>query len=98
MAQFRRTNFDHPFSDVPSVRQAGAVEVEEARAAFEVYAQKSPQHAELASMAWDQMTGSRKPSQYAVSEKDPTRRKTKGSWCVLPGTSLKLPAAPLLLR
>jgi hypothetical protein len=53
VAQFRRTDFDHPFSDDPSVRRAGAVEVEEARAAFNAYAQRSPDHAELASMAWD---------------------------------------------
>ena len=52
VAQFRRTDSDHPFSDDPSVRRAGAVEVEEARAAFDAYAQRSPQHAELASMAW----------------------------------------------
>ena len=72
VAQFRRTDFDHPFSDDPSVRRAGAVEVEEARAAFGAYAQRSPQHAELASMAWEQMTDSRMPPQYAVSEQDRT--------------------------
>eukprot|EP01041_Mallomonas_annulata_P036871 gene36871-60063_t len=58
VAQFRRTDFDHPFSDDPSVRRAGAVEVEEARAAFNAYAQRSPDHAELASMAWDKITDS----------------------------------------
>jgi type IV secretion system T-DNA border endonuclease VirD2 len=68
--QFRRTDFDHPFSDDPSVRQAGAVEVEEARVAFNAYAQRSPDHAELASIAWDQITDSRKPPQYAVAEQD----------------------------
>jgi type IV secretion system T-DNA border endonuclease VirD2 len=72
VAQFRRTDFDHPFSDDPSVRRAGAVEVEEARAAFNAYAQRSPNHAELASMAWDQITDSRKPQEYAVEEKDRT--------------------------
>ena len=70
VAQFRRTDFDHPFSDDPSVRRAGAVEVEEARAAFNAYAQRSPDHAELASMAWDKITDSRKPQEYAVDEKD----------------------------
>ena len=70
--QFRRTDFDHPFSDDPSVRRAGAIEVDEARAAFVAYAQRSPQHAELASMAWDQVTDSRKPPQYAIEEKDRT--------------------------
>jgi type IV secretion system T-DNA border endonuclease VirD2 len=70
VAQFRRTDFDHPFSDDPSVRRAGAVEVEEARAAFNAYAQRSPDHAELASMAWDKITDSRKPQEYAVEEKD----------------------------
>lgn len=68
--QFRRTDFDHPFSDDPSVRQAGAVEVEEARLAFNAYAQRSPDHAELASIAWDQITDSRKPPEYAVAEQD----------------------------
>lgn len=72
VAQFRRTDFDHPFSDDPSVRRAGAVEVEEARAAFNAYAQRSPDHAELASMAWDEITDSRKPQEYAVEEKDRT--------------------------
>ncbi|WP_306006443.1 relaxase/mobilization nuclease domain-containing protein [Aquicoccus porphyridii] len=72
VAQFRRTDFDHPFSDDPSVRRAGAVEVEEARSAFDAYAQKSPQHAELASMAWEQITDSRMPPQYAVSAQDRT--------------------------
>lgn len=37
VAQFRRTDFDHPFSDDPSVRRAGAVEVEEARAALNAW-------------------------------------------------------------
>jgi type IV secretion system T-DNA border endonuclease VirD2 len=72
VAQFRQTDFDHPFSDDPSVRRAGAIEVEKARAAFDAYAQRSPQHAELASMAWDQITDSRKPPQYAVAEQDRT--------------------------
>ena len=72
VAQFRRTDFDYPFSDDPSVRRAGAVEVEEARAAFNAYAQRSPDHAELASMAWDKITDSRKPQEYAVEEKDRT--------------------------
>jgi len=72
VAQFRRTDFDNPFSDDPSVRRAGAVEVEEARAAFNAYAQRSPDHAELASMAWDKITDSRKPQEYAVEEKDRT--------------------------
>lgn len=70
--QFNRADFDHPFSDDPSVRRAGAIEVDEARAAFVAYAQRSPQHAELASMAWDQVTDSRKPPQYAIEEKDRT--------------------------
>lgn len=72
VAQFRRTDFDHPFSDDPSVRRAGAVEVEEARSAFNAYAQRSPDHAELASMAWDKITDSRKPQEYAVEQKDRT--------------------------
>ncbi|WP_336421669.1 relaxase/mobilization nuclease domain-containing protein [Roseovarius sp. D22-M7] len=72
VAQFRQTDFDHPFSDDPSVRRAGAIEVEKARAAFHAYAQRSPQHAELASMAWDQMTDSRKPPQFVVAEQDRT--------------------------
>jgi type IV secretion system T-DNA border endonuclease VirD2 len=46
--------------------------VEEARAAFNTYAQRSPDHAELASMAWDKITDSRKPQEYAVEEKDRT--------------------------
>lgn len=72
VAQFRRTDFDHPFSDDPSVRRAGAVEVEEARAAFNAFAQRSSDHAELASMAWDKITDSRKPQEFAVEEKDRT--------------------------
>ncbi|GAA0307841.1 relaxase/mobilization nuclease domain-containing protein [Rhodovulum strictum] len=70
VAQFRRTDFNYPFSDDPSVRRAGAIEVEEARAAFNAYAQRSPDHAELASMAWDKITDSRKPQEFAVEEKD----------------------------
>ncbi|CAM9909394.1 unnamed protein product [Chrysoparadoxa australica] len=70
VAQFRRTDFTYPFSDDPSVRRAGAVEVEEARAAFNAYAQRSLDHAELASMAWDKITDSRKPQEFAVEEKD----------------------------
>lgn len=52
------------------MRRAGAVEVEEARAAFNAFAQRSPDHAELASMAWDKITDSRKPQEFAVDEKD----------------------------
>lgn len=70
VAQFRRTDFTHPFSDDPSVYKAGVIEVEEARAAFNAYAQRSPDHAELASMAWDKITDSRKPQEFAVEEKD----------------------------
>ncbi|WP_439570116.1 relaxase/mobilization nuclease domain-containing protein [Roseovarius mucosus] len=70
VAQFRRTDFDHPYSDDPSVRRAGAIEVDEARAAFTAYAQRSPDHAELASMAWEKVTDSRKPEGFAVEEKD----------------------------
>ncbi|TVS00824.1 MAG: endonuclease [Rhodobacteraceae bacterium] len=70
VAQFRRTDFDHPFSDDPSVRRAGAVEVDAARAAFTAYAQRSPDHAELASMAWDKITDSRKPQDFAVEAMD----------------------------
>jgi len=72
VTQFRRTDFTYPFSDDPSVRRAGAVEVEEARAAFNAYAQRSLDHAELASMAWDKITDSRKPQEFAVEEKDRT--------------------------
>jgi len=70
VTQFRRTDFTHPFSDDPSVYKAGVIEVEEARAAFNAYAQRSPDHAELASMAWDKITDSRKPQEFAVEEKD----------------------------
>jgi len=72
VAQFRRTDFNYPFSDDSSVRGRGMIEVEEARAAFDAYAQRSPQHAELASLAWDQVTDSRKPPQYAVAEQNRT--------------------------
>ncbi|CAM5426703.1 hypothetical protein FALB51S_02594 [Frigidibacter albus] len=75
VAPFRRTDFDHPFSDDPSVRRAGALEVEEARAAFNAYAQRSPDHTELASMAWDQISDSRKP-QAASRRNTPSRRRT----------------------
>ncbi len=70
VAQFRRTDFTHPFSDDHSVYKAGVIEVEEARAAFNAYAQRSSDHAELASMAWDKITDSRKPQEFAVEEKD----------------------------
>ncbi|SOC17240.1 relaxase/mobilization nuclease domain-containing protein [Rhodobacter maris] len=70
VAQFRRTDFDHPFSDDPSVYKAGVIEVEEARAAFNAYAQRSPDHAELASMAWEKITDSRKPPEYAIAQND----------------------------
>ncbi|BBU59576.1 hypothetical protein KU6B_58410 (plasmid) [Mameliella alba] len=72
VTQFRQTDFTYSFSDDPSVRRAGAVEVEEARKAFDTFAQRSPQHAELASIAWDQFTDSRKPQEHAVDEKDRT--------------------------
>jgi len=72
VAQFRRTDFDRPFSDDPSVNKAGVIEVEEARSAFNTFAQRSPDHAELASMAWDKFTGSRKPQEFAVEEKERT--------------------------
>ena len=72
VAQFRRTDFNYPFSDDSSVRGRGVIEVEEARAAFDAYAQRSPQHAELASMAWEQVTDGFKPPQYAVAEQDRT--------------------------
>ncbi|MCA0206949.1 MAG: relaxase/mobilization nuclease domain-containing protein [Proteobacteria bacterium] len=72
VAQFRRADFDHPFSDDPSVYKAGVIEVEEARTAFNAFAQRSPEHAELASMAWDKITVSRKPQEFAVEEKDRT--------------------------
>jgi type IV secretion system T-DNA border endonuclease VirD2 len=70
VTQFRRTDFNYPYSDDPSVRRAGAVEVEEARAAFNAFAQRSPDHAELASIAWDKITDSRKPQEFAVEETD----------------------------
>lgn len=70
VAQFRRTDFNHPFSDDPGVRRAGAIEVEKAHAAFDDYAQRSPEHAELASMAWEQVTDSRMPPKFAVAEQD----------------------------
>jgi type IV secretion system T-DNA border endonuclease VirD2 len=72
VAQFRRTDFNYPFSDDSSVRGRGVIEVEEARAAFDAYAQRSPQHAELASIAWEQVTDGFKPPQYAVAEQDRT--------------------------
>ncbi len=72
VAQFHRTDFNYPFSDDSSVRGRGVIEVEEARAAFDAYAQRSPQHAELVSMAWEQVTDGFKPPQYAVAEQDRT--------------------------
>lgn len=72
VAQFRRTDFDASVLDDPSLRRAGATAVEDARAAFDDYAQRSRQHAELASMAWDKVTDSRKQPQYAVAEQDRT--------------------------
>ena len=72
VAQFRRTDFDHPFSDDPSC--AGPVPSRWKKPAppLNAYAQRSPDHAELASMAWDKITDSRKPQEYAVEEKDRT--------------------------
>lgn len=66
VAQFRRTDFDHPFSDDPSVRRAGAVEVAAARTAFDAFAGRSPDHAELASMAWERITDSRTPPSHVA--------------------------------
>jgi type IV secretion system T-DNA border endonuclease VirD2 len=66
VVQFRRTDFDHPFSDDPAVRRAGAVEVEAARDAFEACAERSSDHAELASMAWERTTDSRKPPSHVA--------------------------------
>ena len=48
------------------------VELQANRAAFNAFAQRSPDHAELASMAWDKITDSRKPQEFAVEEKDRT--------------------------
>lgn len=66
--QLRRTDFNYPYSDDPAVRRAGRQEVEDATAAFKSFAQRSPQHAELASMAWEQATDLMRPPGHAVPE------------------------------
>ncbi|WP_160144704.1 relaxase/mobilization nuclease domain-containing protein [Pseudogemmobacter humi] len=68
VSQFRRTDFSYPYSDDPAMRRAGRQEVEDARVAFEGFAQRSRQHAELATMAWEQATDFMRPPRHAVPE------------------------------
>jgi len=68
--QFARTDFNHQFSDDPSARRAGEKEVAEARLAFDRFAQKSRDHAELATMAWERASDMTPPPKSAISEWD----------------------------
>lgn len=68
VGKFRRTDFNYPYSDDPVARGAGRKQVEDARASFETFARRSPQHAELASMAWEQATDFMRPPERAVPE------------------------------
>ncbi|WP_299483245.1 relaxase/mobilization nuclease domain-containing protein [uncultured Paracoccus sp.] len=72
VAGFRQTDFNYPYSDDPAVRRAGEKEVEAARLAFENYAQRSPLHAELASMAWERETDVQQPPGFAIAKQDRT--------------------------
>ena len=70
VSQFARTDFNHQFSDDPSARRAGEKEVAEARLAFERFAQKSRDHAELATMAWERASDMTPPPESAIAERD----------------------------
>lgn len=54
--QFQRTDFSYPYSDDPRARRDGEKQVAEAKAAFDRFAERSPQHAEIATMAWEEAT------------------------------------------
>lgn len=70
--KFERTDFSYPYSDDPRVRRVGETEVTEASAAFERFAQRSPEHAELATMAWERATDVMQPPKSAVRVADRT--------------------------
>lgn len=70
--QFARTDFSHPYSDDPRSRRDGEKEVAEATEAFNRFAERSPQHAELASMAWERATDVIRTPSSAVPERDRT--------------------------
>ncbi|OWJ69498.1 endonuclease [Haematobacter massiliensis] len=56
VSQFTRTDFSYPYSDDPRARRDGEKQVAEAKEAFDRFAERSPQHAELATMAWEKAT------------------------------------------
>lgn len=70
--QLRRTDFNYSYSDDPGARRSGQREVEAATIAFERYAQRSPQHAEVASMAWEQATDLMRGPRSFVAESNRT--------------------------
>ena len=72
VSQFARTDFSYPYSDDPRSRRDGEKEVAEATAAFNRFAQRSPQHAELASMAWERATDVMQLPKSGVREADRT--------------------------
>lgn len=63
--QFERTDWSHAYSDDSSVRIRGAKEVAAASDAFSDFAKRSPDHADLASAAWDRTAeDTRQPKGY----------------------------------
>ena len=68
--QFERTDFSYSYSDDPRARRAGEKGVAEATVAFDRFAQRSPQHAELAAMAWEKATDVIQPPKSGVREAD----------------------------
>lgn len=74
VAQLRRTDFNEAVSQDPDsdARRLGPSEAQAARAAFNEYAQRSPAHAELASIAWERVVGTREAPEHGVETKDRT--------------------------
>ena len=70
--QFRRTDFSYPYSDDPRARCDGEKQVAEAKVAFDRFAERSSQHAELATMAWEKATDVIQPPATGVRAADRT--------------------------
>ena len=68
--QFARTDFNYPYSDDPTMRDRGRMEVEAAKEAFETFAARSAAHAAAASAEWDRATDLITPPKGYVREAD----------------------------
>ena len=72
VSQFQRTDFSYPYSDDPRARRDGEKQVAEAKVAFDRFAERSPHHAELATMAWEKATDVIQPPATGVRAADRT--------------------------